>query len=133
MLLVACKKPALVAIEGYAYAANGRKFDIGELGGVVGLLMHDVGIKVMGVQPTQLKQFVTGNGSATKNKMMRTVAEKYGVVTTCDDVADAVGLAMCAYVRLTGDSTYRAELDVVHRINTRTKKKRIKFSSPTSL
>lgn len=132
-ILVACKKPDLVAIEGYAYGANGRKFDIGELGGVVGLMLYDMKVPVIGVQPTQLKQFVTGNGGAKKHHMMKAVLQKYGVATDCDDVADAVGLAMCAYVTMTGDSDYRSELEVVKKLRDKKKKRSIKFQAPKSV
>jgi Holliday junction resolvasome RuvABC endonuclease subunit len=132
-LLSGLHNPDLVAIEGPSYGSTHRAMDIGELGGIVAVLLEDAHVPVIYVAPTQLKKFVAGNGAAKKETMLRSVGRKYGVKTTNDDIADAVGLAMCAYVYLTNDSTNRAELEVARSLREPHKKLRVKFDAPKTV
>lgn len=91
-----------VVMEGYNYgAARGRKgfnqsmgrlFDIGELGGMIKMFMHDDHIPLLIVPPASLKMFVTGNGSAQKDQMIAAVYRQWDVLTKSDNIADAIGL-----------------------------------------
>lgn len=108
--------PQMVAIEGYAYDAVGRVFDLGEGGGVIKLKLFDHNVPTVVVPPTSLKKFATNNGGASKAKMIKAARVQYGVTTKNDNLADAVALAMFAYVVLTKDSTRRCELEAVKRL-----------------
>jgi Holliday junction resolvasome RuvABC endonuclease subunit len=121
--------PALVAIEGYSCDSIGKWFDIGEGGGVVKLMLYELGIPVIIVPPKSLKRFVTGNGSADKELVIREVERKYGVKTEDDNIADAVGLAQAAWVWLTQQSKYRVELEVVQQIRLPHKSSKVRFSA----
>ena len=105
--------PQMVAIEGYSYDSVGRLFDLGEGGGTIKLKLFDHGIPTVIVPPTSLKKFATGNGGASKKKMIESAYAQYGVTTENDNLADAVALAMFAYVVLTKDSERRCELEAV--------------------
>ena len=107
--------PELVALEGYAYDAENRLADLGEIGGILRVELHDLKIPYIVVPPTTLKQFVTGSGAASKDKMVNYVYKRYKYVTDNDNIADAVGLAKFAEVYATGNSRYRSELEVVKR------------------
>lgn len=107
---------SLVALEGYSYGSTGKVFELGEIGGLLKVEMYRRGINYVVVPPTVLKLFVTGNGMASKEKMMASMEKEYGVVTEVDDVADAAGLARFAYVYLTGDTTRRCELEAVRTV-----------------
>lgn len=104
---------SLAVLEGYAYDAAGRVFELGELGGVIKAEFYLREIPCISVPPTSLKKFATGNGSASKDRMIKAVAEKYGFETKNDNIADAVALAKLGEVYLTEESTYRSELEVV--------------------
>ena len=56
-------------IEGYAYAATGRVFDIGENTGILKYKIWNARIPLQVATPTQIKKFATGTGSATKEMM----------------------------------------------------------------
>lgn len=121
--------PALVAIEGYSCGSVGKWFDIGEGGGVVKLMLYELGIPVIIIPPKSLKRFVTGNGCAKKEQVIREVEKKYGVKTEDDNIADAVGLAQVAWVWLTQQSKYRTELEVAQQIRLPRKSPKVRFSS----
>lgn len=89
-------KPELVVYEGYAMGIRGgRVFDLGELGGILKMEMYDRSIPVLLVPPSNLKQFVTGNGGAKgKELMMTTLARHRGRLFAKDDEADAYGLVL---------------------------------------
>jgi Holliday junction resolvasome RuvABC endonuclease subunit len=121
--------PQLVALEGYAYDAENRLADLGEIGGILRVELHDLKIPYIVVPPTMLKQFVTGSGDASKEKMIHFVNRRYRFLTENDNIADAVGLAKFAEVISTGCSRFRSELEVVknftkEKITVRTKYKK---------
>ena len=84
-------------IEDYAYAAKGRVFSIGELGGVIKVLLWDYTILVMKVTPSELKKFVTGKGNAKKELMLLNVYKKFGFDTDNNNIADAYALRRFAF------------------------------------
>ena len=58
----------IVAIEGYSFGSQGRAvFNIGELGGVIRLMLYRDGIPFVEVSPATLKVYATGKGNASKD------------------------------------------------------------------
>jgi len=109
-----------VAIEGYSYHSIGRLCQLGEVGGVLRRDLWGAGIQYAELSPAELKKFVSGKGSASKETMIHSVLQHYGVDTEDDDdLADAVGLAVFARVLLSGNSSRRCELEVVKRFSDR--------------
>jgi Holliday junction resolvasome RuvABC endonuclease subunit len=101
------------ALEGYAYGAGvGRYFDLGEVGGLVRLLLHDAKVPFSVVSPTSLKKFVTGDSTAGKADMIKAVNKRWNAGVDDDNVADAYGLARVALAMEQG-TTIRAELEVI--------------------
>jgi hypothetical protein len=62
-----------------------------------------------------LKLFVTGDGDASKDKVIKYVVQKYRYLTANDNIADSIGLAKFAEVYLTHNSQRRCELETVAR------------------
>lgn len=92
--LLVMYKPELVVIEGYAFGARGSMvFSIGELGGVLRLLLYQKSIKTVEIPPTTLKKFVCGKGNVKKNILIKEVYKKWGIDFDDDNLADAYGLA----------------------------------------
>jgi len=86
-------QPELVAYEGYAMGRfAGRAFDLGELGGVLKLMLFERKIRLLLVPPTCLKLFATGKGNADKDRVMAAMAKERGKLFTYDDEADAYAL-----------------------------------------
>jgi Holliday junction resolvasome RuvABC endonuclease subunit len=90
-----CAGAELVVLEGLAYNGPDKmKAMAGNWWNVRHRLWED-GHRVIVVQPTQLKLYVTGRGAASKSAMIEAVNGEdfpYAVVNG-DDEADAVGLA----------------------------------------
>ena len=112
-------RPELLLIEGYSYNSNGRLCDLGEMGGVFRLLFFEKAITYRVVPPALLKHFATGNGLASKERVMREFGGRYGLTfgEKDDDLADAAVLARMGQVILTGASTYRCELEAIRRLD----------------
>jgi Holliday junction resolvasome RuvABC endonuclease subunit len=86
------KFPAVV-IEGYSFASrNSQAHSIGELGGVVKLMLWKNGIEYVDVPPTVRAKFATGKGNASKGEVMSSVSARTGIVWEgkgADDMCDA--------------------------------------------
>jgi Holliday junction resolvasome RuvABC endonuclease subunit len=104
------------AVEGYAYEAIGRTFDLGEVGGVVRLLLHDLHVPFLVVAPAALKKYVSGNPQASKERMRVATHKKWGIDIDQDDACDAYGLARVARTYAVGKSLDRDELEVVQKL-----------------
>jgi Holliday junction resolvasome RuvABC endonuclease subunit len=110
-----------------------RSFDLGELGGVVRLVLHDAGIPFVVVPPTSLKLFVAGNGSADKDQMRTSTLGKWGVDFDQDDECDAYGLAQVARAVHLNTGKTRSELEVVKKLRCTEKKISLVASSAVRL
>jgi Holliday junction resolvasome RuvABC endonuclease subunit len=83
----------LIAIEQYAFSKGGPS--LGELGGVYrsALLAHFPDAEFVEVAPTTLKKFLSGQGNASKARMVAAVARLHpDLDIDNDDVVDAFGL-----------------------------------------
>lgn len=115
----------LVVIEGYAFAKGNSAHQLGELGGVLRVMFHEMGLRVLEVAPGQVKKFATGKGVADKRDMSIAVLKRWGVDFTTDDETDAFVLAMIgrAYISGIEDLTvFQAE--VIHALVNGKKTKR---------
>ena len=108
-------QPVMAAYEGYSFDSVNRSFSLGELGGVVQLVLFDAEIPYHVIPPSTLKHFVTGHGDAKKEKMLRSTREKWGVdFGDEDDICDAHGLARLVHaLNHSASLTVRHELEVV--------------------
>jgi crossover junction endodeoxyribonuclease RuvC len=88
--LVLTTQAEAAVIEGYSFGSQGRAvFNIGELGGVIRLLLHDMGVPYTEVPPSTLKKWATGKGNANKDTMLETAIRKYAFEGHGNDEADA--------------------------------------------
>lgn len=113
---------AFAALEGYSMGSTGKWFDLGEVGGIVRLVLHDLKVPFAVVAPTSLKKFVTGSGDSDKEAMAIWVKRKWGVSLEQDDMCDAFGLAQVARSVYLGKGETRSELEVVKKLNVTEKK-----------
>lgn len=111
------ERPTAVAMEGYSYDSVGRWFDLGEAGGIIKVALYENGITPFLVPPNLLKLFITGHGDATKDDVLRAVRERYRILISDDNIADAIALAKFANVFLNKRNTkYRSELEAVKKL-----------------
>lgn len=114
-------------MEGYSYGSANKKFVLGEVGAVVKIVAADADIDLKGAAPTQLKKFVTGHGSATKQEVIKAIERRWKIAIPQDDMADAYGLARIALEIKNPTSLYRAELEIIKKItNKALHKKRVR-------
>jgi len=82
-----------VVMEGYSFASrHSQAHSIGELGGVIRLLLFEMEIPYVVIPPTCRAKFATGKGNASKNEVISSVSAKTGIVWSNpggDDKCDA--------------------------------------------
>jgi len=95
-------------MEGYSFASrHSQAHSIGELGGVIRLLLFEMEIPYVVIPPTCRAKFATGKGNASKNEVISSVSAKTGIVWSNpggDDKCDAWILEEMAKTHL-GTST----------------------------
>jgi Holliday junction resolvasome RuvABC endonuclease subunit len=101
------------AMEGYAYGAQMAHM-AGELGGMVKLVLADLGLAPLIIPPSTLKKYVTGKGvGIQKSQMLLAIYKKYGVEFQDDNAADSYALA-----RMAGKYSQTAlESEIIVQIN----------------
>lgn len=102
--LLAEHRPAVVAVERVLFQVNVRTaIPVAQAAGVVMAEAQASGAEVVEYSPNQVKQAVTGTGSADKQQVQRMVQVLLNMAHPLRpvDAADALGLAIChlAYAR----------------------------------
>lgn len=94
----------VVAVEGYSFASrNSQAHSIGELGGVIRVMLHERLIPWVEIAPTIRAKFATGRGNAAKSEVISAVSARTGIVWAgagADDLCDAFVLEECLRHRL---------------------------------
>jgi crossover junction endodeoxyribonuclease RuvC len=96
--VLAAHRPEALAIERLFFNANVRTaMTVGQASGVVLLVAAEHGLAVSSYTPPQVKQAVTGSGSAPKEQVGYMVKALCGLasVPTPADTADALAVALC--------------------------------------
>jgi crossover junction endodeoxyribonuclease RuvC len=87
------------------------------------LLLYDMEVPTVIVPPTSLKKYATGNGSASKERMVKAAQKEFTSSVTSDDIADALWLAHLAEGVGAEPPRTRKQLEVIHGIrNPKTKR-----------
>jgi len=127
--------PIFTAIEGPSLYSVNRADDLGDLRGRLSLTMEDLGSPVLRVAPTSVKKFATGNGGASKNKMI-SAAEDFWNQKMTEDEADASWLAYIAYAYFSPEPLHgltRAQIAVIFGMRMpRAKKETVRLSRTTT-
>jgi len=79
----------LVVMEGYAFNRGNQAHQIGELGGVVKVMLHEEGIPVVLVPPARLKMYATGKGNARKEHVLVSAVSRFSRTFDTTDEAEA--------------------------------------------
>ena len=96
--LVAELRPDVVVVERVLFQANARTaMSVGQVSGLALATAAEAGCAVVQYSPNEVKQAVTGYGSATKSQVQRMVQVLLGLdaVPSPPDRADALALAVC--------------------------------------
>jgi crossover junction endodeoxyribonuclease RuvC len=96
--VLAAHRPEAMAIERLFFNANVRTaMTVGQASGVALLVAAEHGLEVAAYTPPQVKQAVTGTGSAPKEQVGYMVKALLGLaeVPTPADTADALAVALC--------------------------------------
>lgn len=103
-----------VAIEGYAYGARGKVFNIGENTGILKHRIIEEGYKLSVLQPSEVKKFATTKGNANKGLMwdafFKETEINLGSIMDCqpdkgpvNDLVDAYYITKLAWEKKYGD------------------------------
>lgn len=103
------------ALEGYSMGSINRPFDLGEVGGIIRMVLADVDIPYVVVPPVIVKVFATGTTGATKDKMIE-AAKSSGVCPKNDNEADALFLARIAHAFAHGPDQVRREMEAIRML-----------------
>ena len=68
-----------VALEGYAYGAQGRVFHIAENTGILKYKLYQASMPVEIVTPSHIKKMATGKGNADKTQMYQAFLKETGI------------------------------------------------------
>lgn len=111
-------KPYIICIEGYSMGSrSGQAFSIGELGGVIKLMLYKMKYDPYLIPPTRLKKFIVGGGKAEKDMIMMKVLQRWGWEPSDNNVADAYGLAKIAEsLNKTCNDLNKAQLEVIQDV-----------------
>lgn len=82
----------LVVIEGYAYARANQAHQMGELGGVLRVALHEAGIPLAIVSPNSRAKYATGTGNAKKEHVLVEAVRRLDYRGSSNDEADALWL-----------------------------------------
>jgi len=104
--LIETQKPAFLVVEDLysEYKFPRTAILMGHARGVVYLAARQLGVGVTALAPSEDKRAMTGNGSAGKAQVQRSVQTLLGLqdVPRPSHVADALGLAVTGLARVTG-------------------------------
>ena len=115
----------LTAIEGYAYGATGKAFEIGELGGVIKHLLYVRGGRQISqdpyliVTPQAVKKWATGMGRGGKVPVGVALYKQFDLEFSDDNAADAYILAWIAkhyYTDIPEDMQTKYRDEVKHNL-----------------
>lgn len=106
------KLVGLAAVEGYAYAANGKTLDLAEGCTAIKLVVFERGVRIEVMPPTSLKKFATCSSHAKKAEMIE-AARAGGAVVNDDNQADAFHLARVAWALDTSPMLPRFQRDAL--------------------
>jgi crossover junction endodeoxyribonuclease RuvC len=95
--------PDLCVIEGYAYGKPFQAHQLGEVGGVIRLIVYNQKIAFTVVPPKRAKLFATGSGKANKDLIMLSVFKNWGIEFNHSDLADAYVLALIGLCKIKPD------------------------------
>lgn len=96
------RRPDHVAIEGYSYGSPFNATSLGELGGVVKLIVHQAGIPLHVIAPKTWRKVLCGNGNIQKHDVSKELHKRYGVEFASLDTAEAWAVATCLRRQLLG-------------------------------
>lgn len=89
-------RPDVAVLEGYAFARPNQAHQLGELGGVVRLALHDLGIPYVDIAPASLKKYAVGKGNAKKEEVLAAAIRRLDYEGANHNVADALWLRQMA-------------------------------------
>lgn len=83
----------LVVLEDYSYGSKAASaIRLGEWGGILRLMLHELNIPVAFVPPSNLKKWLAGKGNANKETMICQATKRSGLDFANSDEADAWAL-----------------------------------------
>ncbi len=108
----ATKGADLVVIEGYSFGSKNQAHYLGELGGVIRLMLYCLGRPYIDIAPTVRAKVATGSGAGRKDAVFAEAFKRLGYTGDSKDEADARWLLECAFQHY--ELPLRADLPAKH-------------------
>lgn len=106
----------LVVLEGYSYGSKGAAVvNIGELGGVIRLMLFELGIPYVEIPPACLKKYATGRGNAKKDDVLQAGVMRSGRTFIDNNACDAWWLHQMALAHYEPDSPQLVKVPAINR------------------
>ena len=107
----------LAVMETPSFRSTNKPFTIGEVHGVIKLLLVRRGIPLVGVAPKALKKYATGKGTSSKEEVYEAMREQ-GCPIRQFDISDAWAASLVGLDALLDECSpgTRAAYEVVHHI-----------------
>jgi Holliday junction resolvasome RuvABC endonuclease subunit len=120
-------------MEAQSLGSIGDVDALGQINGVVQVLLTDLGASPLLIPPATLKKFVTGSGQASKAQMAAATYNLWGEEIQQDDLCDAYGLARMAEEYVENKSTRRHQIEAIRSLTKKKTRTRIKKILPKTL
>lgn len=93
-LLIENYKVTEVILEGYSMNSTGQGVTgLAELGGIVRMMIYDLGIPYVQSPPYNAKAYISGISVAEKEVIINAISEKYNILIEDDNIADSFVMA----------------------------------------
>jgi len=110
-------KPDVAIIEGYAYSPNANMaFSIGELGGVIKVILYVNKIQYIIAAPKTVKKFFTGNGNASKDLMKKYAKKDWNNEFNTEHEVDAYAMALLGHFAVVGHYCKKHQQEAVQTV-----------------
>jgi Holliday junction resolvasome RuvABC endonuclease subunit len=95
-----CIGADLVVIENYSFNSRQGGEHLGELGGVVRLMLHETEHPYVELSPAKLKKLATGKGNANKSEVLAAAIRRLDYPGANDNESDAMWLRVAGLIGL---------------------------------
>lgn len=114
--LIAESAADVVCVEGYSFGSKGAAVvNIGELGGVIRLALHELALPTVEIPPSCLKKYATGKGNASKDDVLQAGVMRSGHTFTDNNACDAFWLHQMALAHYQPDSQLLVKMPAGNR------------------
>lgn len=104
-------------LEGFSYHSVNKSFTLGGVQAIIIVCLIEKNIPFLIVTPQQLKMFIVGKDSATKEEVMEKVNNIYSLKLKNDNLSDALALYHICRYKLEEKFETRKQLEILNKLD----------------